>query len=160
MAKTKTDKKKDSTPKDKKETKEAAVKTKSATKPTKNIPSAVFKDMAYEKVAKNAGNDVDKLEALTKGYDSPAKFSFGGYNAKSYQPDAVAHYKDHLDVYSLEGESSKKAIAKNLGKWILFSLEAKKGRGTFYIVTTKACFKAIDEIISAKQINAELITVD
>ena len=110
----------------------------------------VFKEKGFDTIIQKTKGSAQKLEALTKGYESPGKITFGGFNAKSYQPDAIAHYDGHSDVYALEGESSKKAIAKNLGKWILFSLEAKKSRGTFFIVTTKACFKAINEIITSK----------
>ena len=153
-SKSKTEKK----PTEKEKSTETGTKAK---KTPKNMSAALFKEKAFELIEKHAaGKGLDKLELLTKGFESPGKISFSGYNAKSFQPDALAHFGERTDVYSLEGESSKKAIARNLGKWILFSLEAKKSRGSYFIITTKACFKTIDEIIKSKQINVELITVD
>ena len=135
--------------------------TKSSKSAVKEIPQAIFKDKAFEAILQNVNNsEIVRIEALAKGYVSPEKITFGGHNAKSFQPDALAVYESHTDVYAMEAESNKKAIGKNLGKWILFSLEAKKNRGDFYIVTSGSHQEAIQEILDSKQINARILTLD
>ena len=127
----------------------------------REVSPAVFREKAFEAILKNVDEDeVVRVEALIKGHSTPDKITFGGYNAKSFQPDALAVFNDRKDVYAIEAESNKKAIAKNLGKWILFSLHAKKNRGRFIIVTSKAHEEAIQGVINSKQINASVLILD
>lgn len=133
-------------------------KTKAA---ARTIPPVALKDKAFELIFDSIDQDeVVRIEAMVKGYNSPDKITFGGYNAKSHQPDALAYYEESTDIYSIEPEANKKAIARNLGKWILFSLEAKKNKGNYFIVTSPNNYNNLHDIISAKQINAEIMTVE
>jgi hypothetical protein len=121
-----------------------------------------FKHKAFDAIIKSIDTEGKAVEvkASVKGYSSPQKITFGGHNAKAYQPDALAYYESRMDIYAVENELTKKALAKSLGKWILFSLEAKKSRGNFYIVTDKRNFDGLVDIINSRQITAEILTVN
>jgi hypothetical protein len=131
---------------------------------TKNNSSSPqeFKNLAFDAIIKSIDSEGSALEvkASLKGYSSPQKITFGGHNARAYQPDALAYYENRMDIYAMENELTKKALAKSLGKWILFSLEAKKSRGNFYIVTDKRNLEGLTEIIHSRQITAEILTIN
>lgn len=100
----------------------------------------------------------DAVKSIAEGFATPEKFSFGGFNAKSYIPEiAVAKAGGKADYYIFVPKYSKKMITEEFGKWIFFNIEAKKANGVFYLLVRKDDLETVTSLITSKQITAQLI---
>lgn len=103
--------------------------------------------------------DAQKVESTMSNDKRPGWLSFGGYNSKKYQPDAVVQYKKYSDIFSIENKLSKKITSDHLQKWILFSLEARKMGGMLYLIVDESIGDEVSEVLTQKKIRAEVIPV-
>ena len=110
-------------------------------------------------IKSNNKEEAQKVESTMSNDKRPDWLSFGGYNSKKYQPDAVVTYKNWADIYSIENKLSKKVTSDHLQKWILFSLEARKMRGMLYLIVDESVSKDVTEVLLQKKIRAEVIPV-
>lgn len=108
-----------------------------------------------EKLKRNGANSIQTSLGKT---DKPSSLSFKG-GRKSYMPDIVAEFENKTDLFSIEHKISKSGWPDLISKWILFGLEARKNGGHFYVVVSKDNSKQCKEIIAAKRLSAELITI-
>lgn len=106
--------------------------------------------------AKKKGATTIKANYTT--YERPRSLMYRGHR-KKYTPDVVAIQGNKRDLYSIEDKFSKKIIPELVSKWILFSLEARKNRGDFYIAVPESKEELCQELITSKQISAQLIAV-
>ena len=98
------------------------------------------------------------IKLQIKGSRENAPRSIHYYNSKKqFVPDIVAIYKDKKDFYSIEKEFNENDISMLTFKWILFSAEARKTSGTFFLVLDKSNAAACKKIISHKVLEIELI---
>ena len=121
---------------------------------------AILLKGALQQIIKtNNKEESQKVESVMSNDKRPDWMSFGGYNSKKYQPDAVVRYKKYSDIYSIENKLSKKVTSDHLQKWILFSLEARKMGGMLYLIVDENVDKDVNEVLSQKKIRAEVIPV-
>lgn len=74
-------------------------------------------------------------ELMIRGGKGNAPKPLHYYNSKKlFIPDVVATYKDRKDLYVFESIINDRDISLLTFKWILFSSEARKLNGTFYLV--------------------------
>jgi hypothetical protein len=100
----------------------------------------------------------EEVRCVVEGFKAPEKFSFGGFNAKSYIPEIqVVRNNGKADYYIYVTKYSKKMIIEDFGKWIFFNIEAKKMNGVFYLMVRKDDIETITNLITSKQITAQLI---
>ena len=79
------------------------------------------------------------------------------WNKKKFQPDVVAIYDKKKDLFCVEQKISKKNISDLISKWILFSLEARRSGGKFYLVVPAKHNDYCKEIIEDKKLSANLL---
>jgi hypothetical protein len=100
----------------------------------------------------------DVVKSIAEGFKTPDKFSFGGFNAKSYVPEIyVGKESGKADYYIFVPKYSKKMITEEFGKWIFFNIEAKKMNGVFYLMVRKDDMETVTNLITSKQITAQTI---
>lgn len=101
----------------------------------------------------------DTVHSIVEGYEEPEKFSFGGFNAKSYLPEIlVTRGNGKKDYYIFAPKYSKKMISEEFGKWIFFNIQSKKDNGAFYLICKEEDSEKLTELLGNKQIGAELVT--
>lgn len=109
---------------------------------------------------------IDKLTATKPltfkikgtGDNSPRPIHY--YNSKQqFVPDFVISYPGKRDFYAVEMEIKEADISTLTFKWILFSSEARKMNGTFFLVIDKSKISMCEKIIQDKQLDIELIQV-
>jgi hypothetical protein len=121
---------------------------------------AILLKGALQQIIKSTNKEeAQKVESVMSNDKRPDWLSFGGYNSKKYQPDAVVRYKGYADIYSIENKLSKKVTSDLLQKWILFSLEARKMGGMLYLIIDDVVSDEAIEILAQKKIRAEVIPV-
>ncbi len=100
----------------------------------------------------------DVVKSIVDGFPDPEKFSFGGFNSKSYVPEIfVGKTNGKCDYYIFVSKYSKKMIMEEFGKWIFFNIEAKKVNGAFYLMVRKDDVETVSSLLSSKQISAQII---
>lgn len=109
-------------------------------------------------ITKAKDKGADRITAKTSKADKPDGLSYKGSRV-SFTPDVVAHYPNKRDLFSIEGKLVKSKLPEMISKWILFSLEARKRRGKFYLMVPEKSEDKFAEIINEKQISVELRTV-
>lgn len=97
----------------------------------------------------------EELFAKVQGVPSPEKMGYKGSNA-SHVPDIVARYEHGEDIYMVEEKYTKNALSEMLSRWLLFSMEARKRKGKFYLFVPEKHLKDIKEVLDRKQIVLEL----
>jgi len=121
---------------------------------------AILLKGALQQIIKSTNKEeAQKVESVMSNDKRPDWLSFGGYNSKKYQPDAVVRYKGYADIYSIENKLSKKVTSDHLQKWILFSLEARKMGGMLYLIVDDILGDEVKEVLLQKKIRAEVIPV-
>ncbi len=80
-------------------------------------------------------------------------------NRKDFYPDLVIRVGEKEDIYAVEPRYSKAVLSESLAKWILFSTEAKKTGGTFYLIAPKKLQKDFEECFEKRGIKAEIIAI-
>lgn len=100
--------------------------------------------------------DITEVRSVSGDGKKPRLLSFK-WAQKSYTPDVVAIYDDKKDLFSVEGKISKRTISDTIAKWILFSLEARRHGGKFYLVVPSNEMDYCKEIIKDKQLSANLM---
>jgi len=108
-----------------------------------------------KKLAKK--NGAIKIEAVGDKNNTPAPYQYNG-TRKNFIPDMAVTFEDRVDLFSIENSTAKKHMPEMILKWILFSLEARKKGGDFYIAVVKGKEDVFKEIIESKMISAEVIT--
>ncbi|MEZ4938623.1 MAG: hypothetical protein R2799_13615 [Crocinitomicaceae bacterium] len=97
----------------------------------------------------------EEIQAKVQGIPNPEKISYKGANS-SHVPDMVARYETKQDIYFIEEKYNKNALSEFLSKWLLFSTEARKRGGKFYLYVPEKNLKEIADVIARKQIILEL----
>jgi hypothetical protein len=121
---------------------------------------AILLKGALQQIIKSTNKEeAVKVESVMSNDKRPDWLSFGGYNSKKYQPDAVVRYKGYADMYSIENKLSKKVTSDHLQKWILFSLEARKMGGMLYLIIDDILGQEVVDVLAQKKIRAEVIPV-
>ena len=121
---------------------------------------AILLKGALQQIIKSTNKEeAVKVESVMSNDKRPDWLSFGGYNSKKYQPDAVVRYKGYADMYSIENKLSKKVTSDHLQKWILFSLEARKMGGMLYLIVDDILGNEVVDVLAQKKIRAEVIPV-
>lgn len=100
-------------------------------------------------------NKPEELYAKVQGIPSPEKINYKGSN-QSFVPDLVAKYEDSEDIYVIEEKYTKSSLSEMLSRWLLFSTEARKRRGKFYLFVPEKHLSDIQDILERKQIVLEL----
>ena len=117
-----------------------------------------------EKIIKGFVAEIEKsspLKLKVKGhrYNPPRPVHFYG-SKRNYIPDIeVTFANNKRSFYIFESEVKEDDISQLLFKWILFSSEAKKMSGKFYLVINKADAKYCEEVIRDKQLDVELVVL-
>ncbi len=112
----------------------------------------MMKRVVSSSSVKKAGD----IRSELKGYPKPRKLSYKG-NQKGFYPDVVAEFDAKTDVYCVEPKLRKSDLPEVIGKWILFSMEARKRKGEFYLVVPEKSRDEFDEIVTSKMIRAEIL---
>ncbi|MFD1553970.1 hypothetical protein DNU06_13805 [Putridiphycobacter roseus] len=99
-----------------------------------------------------------KLQVNGSKDNSPAPIGYSRSD-KKFMPDIVAKFKNKRDIYAIEKDISDNDIHLLVSKWILFSAEARKYFGTFYIVIPSAQEEEFEKIIIEKQLEVKLILI-
>lgn len=76
---------------------------------------------------------------------------------KQYIPSVVARFEGKRDIYEFEDDITEKEISELTFKWILFSSEARKFGGKFYLVINEAHSALCESVIRDKQLEIKLI---
>jgi hypothetical protein len=93
-----------------------------------------------------------------KGSKDNAPRALHYYNSKKlFVPDVVTTFKDKKDFYVFETIINERDISLLTFKWILFSSEARKLNGTFYLVVDKKDAVYCKEVIFDQKLNLTLI---
>ena len=80
------------------------------------------------------------------------------YNSKNYYtPDILMIFNDKRDFYTIEKAVTADVISELTFKWILFSSEARKNNGQFYIIIDKDKSDYCKQVIANQQLDIELI---
>lgn len=113
------------------------------------------------------------IQALIKDIKStkPLKLSIKGIrdssprpihyysSKKQFVPDIVAVFSNKKNYYAIENKVIEADIPALTFKWILFSSEARKTSGTFYLVIDKSSATICNDLISEKQLDIEVIVL-
>ena len=93
-----------------------------------------------------------------KGIRDNAPRAVGYYNSKKlFVPDIVSVYADKRNLYAIEKHITKKDLPILTFKWILFSAEARKTAGKFYLVIDKSKELMCKKLIKDKKLEIELM---
>lgn len=87
-----------------------------------------------------------------KGYEAPYKIIRKGKDPEGFVPDVMYHHENRTELYEVELDKKVK-----LGKWRLFSLFSKKGKGKLNIITPKEHLPRFRELLKSNDIHAKLI---
>ena len=80
------------------------------------------------------------------------------YNSKNYfTPDILMIFNDKRDFYTIEKAVNADVISELTFKWILFSSEARKNNGQFYLIIDKDKSDYCKKVIADQQLEIELI---
>lgn len=111
-----------------------------------------------EKAAENNSTD---LFIHARNHKKPKSFSIGysGNRQGNYTPDAIVHIDSKKDFYAIEESLTKSNAPEQIYKWILFSMEAKKAKGKFYMIVAKAKEEEYKKLIDWKQIDVKLLSL-
>ena len=113
----------------------------------------VLKQIVKQAKVKEAVN----IEATIGGFVSPKSIRYR--NAKNaYTPDVVVSYETKKDIFFIEDRLNKTLLPDMITKWILFSLEARKRKGKFYLMIPEKQKERFEQVIRDKQISAEIRT--
>lgn len=98
------------------------------------------------------------LELKIKGSRNNAPLPIHYYNSKKkFIPDVVVSYANKRDYYVFESVIEERDISHLMFKWILFSAEARKLNGKFYLVVDKTNVPYCKNVIIDKQLDVELV---
>lgn len=111
-----------------------------------------------EKAEKTKSTD---LFIQARNHKKPKSFSIGysGNRQGNYTPDAIVHVDSKKDFYTIEETLTKANAPEQIYKWILFSMEAKKAKGDFYMIVSKAKEAEYKKLIDWKQIDVTLLSL-
>lgn len=99
-------------------------------------------------------------ELMIKGSKDNAPKPLHYYNSKQlFVPDVVTIYKDKKDFFVFEITINERDISLLTFKWILFSSEARKFNGTFYLVIDKNDASYCKEVIFNQKLSLTLIEI-
>jgi hypothetical protein len=118
-----------------------------------NMPKNIMDNL--KKLAKK--NGALKVQVAGDKNNTPDAYQYNG-TRKNFIPDMAVTFEDRVDLFSIENSVAKKHLPEMILKWILFSLEARKKGGDFYIAVVKDKEAVFNEIIASKMISAEVIT--
>ncbi|MFT5822250.1 MAG: hypothetical protein ACI8ZM_003506 [Crocinitomix sp.] len=114
--------------------------------------------------AKDISNLISEIESSEpvqlqiKGSKGPSPRPIGFYNSKKqFVPDIVAKFGNKKDYYAIEKNITEKDIPLFIFKWILFAAEARKTRGSFFLVIPESKAQICEDIILDKQLDINLI---
>lgn len=108
-----------------------------------------------DKLKKNKKNTV-----RVKGSSLNPTKSYSFNNSRSsHFPYLEVDHNDQTDIYEIEKELRKSNLPDVIGKWILFSIYAKRKSGEFYLVVDEKQKHQYNKIISDKKLDIELITI-
>ena len=108
-----------------------------------------------DKIRKDKNNTV-RIKGNKK---NPTKaLSFNGSRSSHYPYMEVDH-DGQTDFYEFEKSFKKSGLPDLIGKWILFSIYAKKNSGEFYLVVEDKSKHQYDKIIREKKLDIELLTI-
>ena len=96
-----------------------------------------------------------RIAANAKNNEKPDGLGYKGSRV-NFVPDVVAYYPNKRDLFSIEEKMTASKLPEMISKWILFSLEARKRKGKFYLMVPEKNEEKFAQIISDKQISAEL----
>lgn len=114
---------------------------------------------AFKKILTIAKSQKAKeIYADTNGHEKPPKLKTNHFN-KSYTADAILRYGDKSDIYLVETSLNKKELADKIGRWIMFSAEARRQKGELFIYAADSVNKRINELIDSKMIRAEVVKI-
>ena len=99
-----------------------------------------------------------EIYADTTGHTKPPKLKTNHFN-KSYQADAIIKYGDKSDIYIVETSLNKKELADKIGRWIMFSAEARRLHGDLFIYAADSVVARITELINSKMIRANVVKI-
>jgi len=109
-------------------------------------------------ISKAKDKGAERIAAKTKNTEKPEGLGYKGSRI-SFTPDVVAYYPNRRDLFSIEDKLVKSTLPETISRWILFSLEARKRKGKFYLMVPEKIESKFAEIIDEKQINVELRSV-
>jgi hypothetical protein len=99
-------------------------------------------------------------ELMIKGSKDNSPSPLHYYNSKKlFVPDVVTTFKDKKDFYAFETTINDQDISLLTFKWILFSSEARKLNGTFYLVIDKKDAAYCKAVIIDQKLNLTLIEI-
>lgn len=108
-----------------------------------------------EKLRKNSKNTV-RVKGSTK---NPTR-SYSFNNSRSnHAPYLEVDHGRQTDLYEFEKSFKKTGLPDLIGKWILFSIHAKRKSGDFYLVVDDKSKDQFSKIISDKKLDIELIGI-
>merc|ERR1712080_628964 len=91
--------------------------------------------------------------------NNPTKaLSFNNSRSSHYPYLEVDHGKQ-TDLYEIEKSFKKSTLPDQIGKWILFSIHAKRRSGDFYLVVESKSKAQYEKIIKEKKLDIQLITI-
>lgn len=101
-----------------------------------------------------------KNQVSVKGSSTnPTKsYSFNSSRSSHY-PYMEVENDNRTDLYEFEKTFAKTKLPELIGKWILFSIHAKRKFGDFYLVVDDKSKHQFSKIISDKKLDIELITI-
>lgn len=117
----------------------------------KKVNKGIVVQAIIESIEKEQGNTDIKARFL-KGYETPEKIIVKGKDQEGYIPDVMVHDEDRIELYEVVLDDQV-----DLGKWRLFSLFTRKGKGHFNIVTPEEQLPLMKDLLKSNHISAKLI---
>ncbi len=101
----------------------------------------------------------DAILVNDKEHEPPRKIAFAR-GMKLVSADLHLVQKGKEDLFCAEIKLTQKTGADAVSRWIFLSVEARKMGGELFIVVEKANEKEVIDILTSKQIGAEVLTVE
>lgn len=118
------------------------------------------KAVEYIRETARTTNSTDqKIQA--RDFKKPDAYAirYSGFKRGSFNPDAILEYANKKDFYSVEEDLTKANMSEKLYKWILFSMEAKKCKGQFFLIVPAGKEFQFTNLLDWKQIEATVVGV-
>lgn len=116
--------------------------------------------MEYIRETARATNSTEQ-RIQARDFKKPDAYSirYSGFKRGSFNPDAILEYANKKDFYSVEEDLTRANMSEKLYKWILFSMEAKKSKGKFFLIVPAGKEFQFTNLLDWKQIEAIVVGV-
>lgn len=100
-----------------------------------------------------------KNKVRVKGTSKTTKAVSYSSSRSSFSPDVEVDHGNQTDIYEFEKSFAKTKLPEMISKWILFSIQAKKYSGVFYLVVDESTRLKFEKIVREKQLSVEVLSV-